>query len=69
MSLNHKEHKQRHEELHESLDELLADYITHTGELLGRTSCMTLLMWSHQQTMNPTVQDDPADAHPENETC
>lgn len=50
------EHKQRHIELHRSLDELFADYISHHPNQTKFTSMpvMTLLEWSHQQTLNPT---------------
>jgi hypothetical protein len=50
------EHRQRHIELHKMLDELIADFIAH-GEigthLPSKTSVMELMMWSHQQTINP----------------
>ena len=47
------EHKQRHLELHNSLDELVADFITHTGNLPSKSTIFELMIWSHEQTENP----------------
>ena len=52
--LTKKRHIKRHKELHNALDELLADFITHTKFLPSKASIMTLVEWSHQQTINPT---------------
>lgn len=47
------QHKRRHVRLHKALDELAADFLSHTGKLLSKTTVMALLEWSHQQTINP----------------
>lgn len=49
------QHKERHEFLHKCFDELLADFITHTEHLPSKTTILTLLEWSHQQTISPTI--------------
>lgn len=54
MALSVNDHKARHKELHRSLDELCADYVTHTGKLLSKTSVMDLIVWSNHQQYNPT---------------
>lgn len=50
------EHKRRHEQLHRSLDELFADYIYHHPKEYNflDTSYEQLMMWSFEQTKNPT---------------
>lgn len=50
------QHKERHELLHKCLDELLADFISHTECLPSKTTILTLLEWSHQQTVSPTEE-------------
>jgi len=47
-------HKEIHIELHQKLDELVADYIHITGKLLNETSLMDFIIWSYEQTSNPT---------------
>ena len=52
--MNKEEHIKRHFELHASLDELAADFIQNNhGKLLPETSILTLMRWSHEQTINP----------------
>lgn len=51
-------HKQRHVELHQSLDELLADFIGHTGRLPSETPLSDFVLWSYEQTVSPTEQED-----------
>jgi hypothetical protein len=49
-------HRARHHLLHLCLDELLADFLWHNRDRLKRPSNTTieeLLMWSHEQTINP----------------
>jgi hypothetical protein len=52
-------HKARHVLLHKALDELVADWINHhpQGTALQQTSIMTLIQWSHTQTVNPTERE------------
>lgn len=57
--LNKEEHIKRHQELHKYLDELVADFLTHNSDIMGRkfltgTSIMELIHWSYLQTKNPT---------------
>lgn len=52
--MTHDEHRERHKELHDSLDELLADWITHTGNLPSKCTVMEFLKWSSQQAKEPT---------------
>lgn len=52
------EHRLRHKQLHKSLDELSADFINHTGKLLSETTIMELMIWSFEQTKNPSVKDE-----------
>lgn len=40
--------------LHACLDELLADFITATGGLPSKTSCLTLMEWSHSRIKTTT---------------
>lgn len=53
-TLNEEGHKKRHEELHKCLDELVADWIEHTKGLPSKCSVLELMLWSHEQTLNPT---------------
>ena len=48
------QHRERHKKLHESLDELLADYLEHTGKMVGAIVFWEFLGWSHRQTLEPT---------------
>ena len=53
----HEEHQIRHEALHQAFDELIADYLAHNPDKLpSTTTCVELMVWSHQQTLNPTDQ-------------
>jgi hypothetical protein len=53
------EHRQRHIELHHAFDELLADWLTHhPRKLLGETTILELMRWSHEQTKEPTARDE-----------
>ena len=47
-------HKERHIFLHKCLDELVADFITHTGNLPSKTMLISFMEWAHSQTINPT---------------
>jgi hypothetical protein len=47
------EHRERHKLLHRMLDELLADFLGQTDRLLSNTSLQELMVWSHQQTIEP----------------
>ena len=51
------EHIQKHLELHHNLDLLIADFITHNDRLLSKTTVLELMIWSAEQTTNPTVPD------------
>jgi len=52
--VTHEEHRARHLELHRAFDELLADYLAHNrGALPSSTTLMTLMEWSHHQTIDP----------------
>ena len=55
--MTHEEHKARHVELHQKLDELLTDFISHTGNLPSKTTITELVVWSYQQTINPTEKE------------
>jgi hypothetical protein len=56
--MTHAQHRDRHRMLHEHLDELLADYLQqHLGKLPSTTSVMELLVWAHEQTIEPTGGD------------
>ena len=50
----YKVHKLRHILLHQHLDELMADFILHSKKLPSKTTVMELVLWSHQQTIEPT---------------
>ena len=52
------EHKQRHVELHRALDQLIAEWIGHTDSLPSRHTVLELMEWAHEQTINPTEQED-----------
>lgn len=54
------EHQARHKELHKMLDELVADWISDTGSLPSRGTVFDLMQWSHAQTIEPTVREEPA---------
>lgn len=47
------EHKRRHIYLHRCLDELVADFISVTGRRPSDVTVMTLIKWSHSQTIKP----------------
>jgi hypothetical protein len=48
------QHVVRHQMLHVMLDELLADFLWHHKDKRpSNTTIEELLMWSHQQTINP----------------
>lgn len=49
------EHRARHLELHRALDELAADYMRHHHNARpSNTTIMDLMIWSFEQTRNPT---------------
>jgi len=52
--MTRKQHIARHKKLHKCLDELLADWLSHTGKFLTKTTVMEFLQWSFRQTKNPT---------------
>lgn len=56
--MDREEHIQKHKDLHRSLDELLADFITHTGELPSKSSIFELVEWSFEQSINPTELEE-----------
>ena len=61
-SLTHDEHRQRHVELHKALDELIADFLFHVRRKLpDDTTIMELMIWSHQQTIEPWEFDKDGD--------
>jgi hypothetical protein len=49
-----KKHKERHILLHKHLNELLADFLKHTGKLPSKTSIISFIKWSYEETKNPT---------------
>jgi hypothetical protein len=52
--MTEEEHKELHKQLHASLDTLLADFIGQTKKQLKNTNILELLVWSYEQTINPT---------------
>jgi len=52
--MNLQEHRERHKLLHEHLDELLADYLCQNPQPISNLRIMTLLEWSHKESLNPT---------------
>ena len=59
--MTREEHIARHIELHHKFDELIADFIGHTKGLPSKTTVMELMMWSHQQTLDPTESEEDYD--------
>lgn len=59
-AFNFDEHKKRHELLHQNLDELAADFLSQNGpgRMLGNTTIMELLEWSHRQTVTPETKHE-----------
>jgi len=55
-TLSNLEHQERHAQLHKSFDELVADFIDQTGKLPTKTSIYELMVWSHEQTIKPSVK-------------
>ena len=54
------EHRRRHVELHHHLDELVGDYLTwNRNKVPSNTTVMELIVWSHQQTLEPSEGDPP----------
>lgn len=53
MALQSPIHKVRHEYLHARLDELVADFISHTGQLPSKTTILELMIWSVKQSIQP----------------
>jgi hypothetical protein len=58
MNMEKYNHAERHKKLHDSLDELVADFIAHTGKLPSETTLMDFIKWSHEQTLNPTENEN-----------
>ena len=57
--MNENEHKERHIELHRALDELIADFFIHDPSLPSvDASVMSLIEWSHLQTIQPTHTEE-----------
>ena len=54
--MNKQEHKKIHEELHTALDMLITDFLYHTRKLLGETSILEFMDWSHRQTVSPQTK-------------
>jgi hypothetical protein len=48
------EHIKFHKQLHRSLDILLADFVSQIEKTLSKTPIVDLMVWSFQQTVNPT---------------
>lgn len=55
--MDKEKHILKHKELHKRLDELVADFIGQTKKSLVETSLMAFIMWSADQTANPTEMD------------
>ena len=47
-------HRERHIELHRKLDEIIADAIQYGGLFPSKATCLDLLRWSFEQTVEPT---------------
>ena len=59
MPITKEEHRKRHQELHNYLDELLADYkYYHKEKLISKTTIFELMVWSNEQTENPTEKGE-----------
>jgi hypothetical protein len=62
--MTHDEHKARHKALHEAFDELVADYLRwNPDKTPSTTTCMDLMIWSHEQTRQPWQEDTTDTAH------
>ncbi len=48
------DHRNRHVVLHKMLDELVADWITETGLAPSKCTVMDLVVWSNDQTIEPS---------------
>ena len=59
--LTTKEHMERHAKLHECLEELVADWMTHTKNVSSKSTIMKLMLWSHEQIINPTTKNPQED--------
>jgi hypothetical protein len=52
--LSKKQHRERHQLLHQHFDELMADFLYHHKDKLpSDTTLEELMIWSHQQTIDP----------------
>lgn len=55
MAITKEEHQAVHQELHGKLDLLLADFFRHhPSNSLQKTTLLELVVWSHQQVLEPT---------------
>jgi hypothetical protein len=52
--LTHEEHRLKHVQLHDNLDELIADWVAQTPAMPSSSTVIELMLWSKQQTRNPT---------------
>jgi len=48
--------RQYHLAAHQALDQLVARWAFCTGRLFSQATIMELIMWSHQQTIQPTTE-------------
>lgn len=51
----YEKHKEVHVKLHQNLDELVADFIRHTKSFPSETTILELILWSADETINPTT--------------
>ena len=58
-TMTKEEHIKRHKKLHRALDELSADFMSKTGNLCSNSTILDLMKWSHEQTINPAVENRP----------
>ena len=56
-------HKKRHIELHRKLDELLRDAIQYGGLFPSKATCLDLLRWSFEQTVEPSPVMEKQEIH------
>lgn len=54
---SYEEHRKRHVLLHRMLDELAADWIWEAEGMPSRATVAELMLWSHEQTINPSDKD------------
>lgn len=59
VEITREEHKERHVMLHGYLDELVADWCSRTRSYPSTDTVLSLMRWSHAQTMSPTDDENP----------